>query len=106
MLKIYDKASAKELSKKLANRIDDALENIIETTAEILNDVKQNGDKAVKYYTKKFDNVDLDDMFMTENEINKIYNKCDKDLIKIMEKAAQNIEEYHKNQTQTIFTSN
>ena len=35
----------------------------------VLNDVKQNGDAAVKKYTQQFDGVDLNDFVVTENEI-------------------------------------
>ena len=103
MLKIYDKSNAKELCEKLAGRIDNASENILKTTLEVLDDVKKNGDKAVRYYTKKFDGVDIEDFFMTDDEINEIYEKCDENLMKIMEKAAANIEEYHKKQVQNSY---
>jgi len=103
MLKIYNKSNINDLYKKLKNRIDSKFDEALKIANEIINEIKNNGDKAVKYYTKKFDNVDLDDFYMTEKEINEIYNKCDKNLIKIMEKAAQNIEEYHKNQTQNSY---
>jgi len=103
MLKIYSKSNVKEFYNILKNRIDEKFDEALKTAAEIINDVKNNGDKAVKYYTKKFDGVDLDDFYMTDGEINDIYNQCDGNLIKIMEKAAQNIEEYHKKQVQNSY---
>jgi len=105
MLKIYDKSSVNDLYKILKNRIDSEFEKALKTAGEIIDDVKNNGDKAVKYYTKKFDGVDIEpeDFFMTDSEINQIYNKCDKDLIKVMEKAARNIEEYHRKQVQNSY---
>ena len=106
MLKIYNKSSANDLYKKLKNRIDEKFDEALKTAGEIISDVKENGDKAVKNYTQKFDKIDkidVDDLFMTEEEISQIYEKCDKNLIKIMEKAAQNIEEYHKKQSQNSY---
>ena len=103
MLKIYNKSNVKDLYKMLKNRIDEAFDEALKTAGAIIDDVKKNGDKAVKYYTKKFDGVDLEDFYMTDEEINQIYNKCPQDLIKIMEKAAQNIEEYHRKQTQNSY---
>jgi len=103
MLKIYNKSNVNDFYKKLKNRIDSAFDAALKTAGEIIDDVKNNGDKAVKYYTKKFDGVDLDDFYMTDGEINFIYNQCDKSLIKVMEKAALNIEEYHRKQTQNSY---
>jgi histidinol dehydrogenase len=40
---------------------------------------------------------------MTNEEINRIYNRCSKELIAVMEKAARNIEEYHRNQIQNSY---
>jgi len=98
MLNIYNNADA--LFEKLKNRMDNKFDEALQIAREIITDVKNNGDKAVKLYTSKFDGVELDDLLMSDDEINKIYAKCDKELIRIMEKAAQNIEEYHKIQVQ------
>jgi len=98
MLNIYNDAEA--LLEKLKNRMNNKFDEALQTAREIIADVRANGDSAVKKYTRIFDKVELDDLFMSEDEINKIYEQCDKDLIKIMEKAAQNIEEYHKIQVQ------
>ena len=98
MLKIYDKAEAGELYEKLKNRMDGAFEEALKAAGQIICEVRRNGDEAVRFYTKKFDGVDLDDLYMTGPELNRIYEKCDKSLVCIMEKAAQNIEEYHRKQ--------
>jgi len=103
MLKTYNKSNVKDLYAKLKNRIDTKFDEALKIASEIIDNVKNNGDKAVKYYTKKFDGVDLDDFYMTDDEINEIYNKCDKEIIKVMEKAARNIEEYHRKQVQNSY---
>ena len=105
MLKTYDKNNIKELYEILQNRKDDALNEVAKYVAEIVNDVKTNGDKAVKAYIKKFDGIDIEpeDFFMSESEINEVYNKCDKEIVRIMEKAVENLEEYHKKQVQDSF---
>lgn len=99
MLNIYNNAEI--LLEKLKNRMDSKFDEAMQTAREIIADVRTNGDSAVKKYTKKFDKVELDDFFMTDAEIDAIYEKCDKDLIKVMEKAARNIEEYHKIQAKS-----
>jgi len=98
MLKIYDKKNAGELFKILKNRIDAEFGRALVFAEEAIKNVKENGDKAVRHYTQKFDGAELSDFYMSGAEINQIYDKCDKNLIKIMEKAARNIEEYHKRQ--------
>ena len=99
MLNIYN--SEEILLEKLKNRMDSKFDEALQIAREVIADVKANGDSAVKKYTSKFDKVELDNLIMTDAEINKIYNKCDKNLIKIMEKAVQNIEDYHKIQMQS-----
>ena len=106
MLNIYNDASV--LLEKLKNRMDDKFDEALKTAREIIADVRTNGDEAVKHYTSKFDNVTLDDFFMSSGEMDRIFAECDKSLVKIMERAARNIEEYHKSQVQSssIITRN
>jgi histidinol dehydrogenase len=98
MLKIYNKSNVSDLYKKLKNRMDAEFDKALKIAGEIIDDVKNNGDKAVKFYSKKFDWVEE-----LETETNKAYNECGKELIKIMERAAQNIEEYHRKQVQNSY---
>ena len=98
MLNIYNSADA--LLEKLKNRMDNKFDEALRTAREIIADVKADGDAAVKRYTSKFDGVETDNFFMSDDEINKIFARCDKELVKIMEKAARNIEEYHRTQAQ------
>ena len=77
------------------------------TVSEILNNVRNNGDKAVFEYTEKFDGYKYDEntIRVTEKEINEAYNNYDKALIAIMEKAFNNIKEYHEKQKQNSWIS-
>ena len=70
------------------------------TVSEILNNVRNNGDKAVFEYTEKFDGYKYDEntIRVTEKEINEAYDNYDKELIAIMEKAFNNRKEYHEKQ--------
>ena len=67
---------------------------------KIIEEVKTNGDKAIRYYTKKFDRIDLDNFIVTKYEIKKAYESVDKDTIKALEFAKKNIEEFAKKQKQ------
>ena len=72
------------------------------TVAAVVNDVKENGDKAVLSYTKKFDGCDFtaDQMLVTEEEIKEAYEIVDDSLVEIVQKALVNIRDYHEKQRQ------
>ncbi|MEE3443440.1 MAG: histidinol dehydrogenase, partial [Methanobrevibacter sp.] len=65
---------------------------------DILNDVRENKDNAVKAYTAKFDKAELDDLKVSEEEIKKAYDELDDELIKALKSASANIEKFHKAQ--------
>ena len=70
--------------------------------SDILQNVRENGDKAVFEYTEKFDGYKYDSktIRVSDDEINTAYNNYDKELISIMEKAYANIKAYHEKQKQ------
>lgn len=72
------------------------------TVSEILDNVRNNGNKAVFDYTEKFDGYKYNEttIRVTDKEIEEAYNNYDKELIAIMEKAFKNIKEYHEKQKQ------
>lgn len=67
---------------------------------EILENVKNNGDKAVFEYTKKFDKADItaDNLYVTEEEIQEAYSLVDDRLIETMKKSIANIRDFHEKQ--------
>lgn len=75
-------------------------DNINEIVKNIIKDVKLNKDEALIKYTKKFDNVDISNFLVTEEEINEAYNSTSKSFIKVLELARKRIENYHKLQVQ------
>ena len=68
--------------------------------SDIISNVRENGDKAVFEYTKKFDKWDINEsnIRVTEEEIEEAYAGFDKELIEVMKKAAENITSYHEKQ--------
>ncbi|MCR5673307.1 MAG: histidinol dehydrogenase [Lachnospiraceae bacterium] len=72
------------------------------TVDDIIENVRQNGDKAVFDLTKRFDKWDItkDNIRVTEDEINEAVNGFDKDLIEVMKRSAENIRKYHEKQLQ------
>ena len=73
------------------------------TVAEILADVRENGDKAVKAYNKKFDGADISSLEVTEEEIEKAFSEVDTKLLAVMQEAKENITAFHKKQVRDGF---
>jgi histidinol dehydrogenase len=65
---------------------------------EILNQVKTNGDEALKSYTSKFDGVELEKFNVTQDEIANGYKKISTDLIESLKVAIENLTKFHKSQ--------
>ena len=73
------------------------------TVSDIIRDVRENGDSALKKYAKKFDGAELESIEVTQSEIDDAYAKTDKKLIEIMQEAKQNIYAYHTRQVRNNF---
>ncbi|MGX4593931.1 histidinol dehydrogenase [Leuconostoc sp. JNUCC 76] len=64
--------------------------------ADIIKNVRANGDAALKEYGEQFDGVSLDELKVTNEQIQEAFNQVDPDVIKALEKAARNIRSFHK----------
>ncbi|MBR2902862.1 MAG: histidinol dehydrogenase [Clostridia bacterium] len=71
--------------------------------AEIISNVRQNGDKAVLDYTVKFDKVVLDNMEVTQEEIDQAFAAVEPEFLDILRKAADNIRSFHSRQVRNSF---
>lgn len=69
---------------------------------EILNEIRKNGDAALRDFTYKFDGVSLDNFAVHENEISEAETLVSDDLKAAIELARKNIETFHAAQKQTI----
>ena len=68
------------------------------TVREIVENVRQNGDKALRELAKKFDHVDLDSIAVTREEIEAAYEQVSPELVEELENAAYNIQRFHEMQ--------
>lgn len=68
--------------------------------ADIIDNVRTNKNKAVFEYTKKFDGFDLNgqNIRVTEEEIDEAIATMDEEFVRVMERSATNIREYHEKQ--------
>lgn len=69
----------------------------------ILADVRENGDKALFAYTRKFDQAEVsaENIKVTEEEIAEAYKTVDPVLLDVIRKALVNIRAYHEKQRRT-----
>ena len=88
---IYNKNQVNELIKRSQSDVN----QVLKTVTDIINDVKEGKDEAVKSYTEKFDGVLVEDLKVTEKEIEEAYKNLDKKLLDSLESAASNIEKFH-----------
>ena len=79
-------------------RSEQDVNNVLDTVSEILNNVKNNGDEALKSYTEKFDGILIDDLKVNNDEIKEAYDSLDDTLLIALKQAAENIEKFHKKQ--------
>lgn len=76
--------------------------DLTEIVSTILSDVKANGDKALREYTKKFDSVDLDEILVLENEFEDAEIQISSELKHAINHAKSNIEKFHFSQIEEI----
>lgn len=92
----------KNILEDLLKRSPNQYEQYAQAVAQILNDVKENRDKALFDYTERFDKtvITKDTIRVTDTEIEEAYQKVDKTVIDVIRKAIVNIETYHAKQKQ------
>ena len=84
----------------LKERSQSGAKDVSDIVLDIINNVKENGDKAVYEYTVKFDGKAPEKTEISVDEIESLIQSCDKDYISTLEKAAENIRDFHKRQVQ------
>ncbi len=68
---------------------------LFDTVRNVLDDVRREGDAAIRKYEKLFDKVDLDAIRVSEEERNEARNLVSDDLKRAILNAKQNIETFH-----------
>ncbi len=98
-------STKKNLLKDLLKRSPSSYGTYEQTVSEIVNNVKENGDKAVFEYTEKFDHFALNsgNIRVTEEEIKEAYMEIPEDLIEVYRHSAANIRTFHEKQLRQSF---
>ncbi len=95
--------SKKNILTDLLKRSPNHYDRFADSVNEILMNVKENGDKALFEYTKKFDKADINasNILVTQEEIREAYDSLEnKEFVHIIRKSLKNIQEYHEKQKQ------
>ena len=67
-----------------------------EIVVNILKQVQEQKDEALRRYTAQFDGVELSSLLVTEQEKKRAYELVDADMLSIIREAADNIRDYHE----------
>lgn len=99
MLKSYrfNTLSQKELD-ALTVRNPDSAKEIRTVVEEVIQQVAENGDQALRDYALKFDGVTLDALYIEEDEIQTLAQTIDRMEMRAIEIAFNNIHRFHQTQ--------
>ncbi len=84
----------------------EGINDVSDTVSDIIANVRSRGDKALYEYAEKFDRAKLDSLEVTAQEIEEAKKSVSPRLLEIMEKAAENIREFHSHQVRNSFILN
>ena len=103
MIKIlkYGEVENSEIFARAEQKMD--VEKIV---ADIIDNVRTNGDKALFEYCEKFDKAKLDSLLVTDAEIDEAFASVEERFIEVLRKAAANIRKFHEKQVRTSFIIN
>lgn len=89
--------------KNLPNNFFEKIEfETIAAVDEIAREVKQNGDEAIKKYTKQFDNLDLESFLVSKADIAKAYEQVETETISAIKKSITNVKNFSKRQLKCL----
>ena len=100
MIKImkYGQVPSSEIFARVSPTVD-----VAGIVADILYDVRKNGDKAVLQYCAKFDKAELTTLEVSKQEIEEALTLVEPDFLEILKEAAANIRAFHSRQVRNSF---
>ena len=100
MIKImkYGQVPSSEIFARVTPTVD-----VAGIVADILYDVRKNGDKAVLSYCAKFDKAELDTLEVSKQEIEEALSLVEPEFLEILREAAANIRTFHSRQVRNSF---
>ncbi|HIX17396.1 MAG TPA: histidinol dehydrogenase [Candidatus Gemmiger faecavium] len=101
MIRIFEFDALKP--EEILNRDIRAEADVEATVDAIIADVRARGDEALKEYALKFDHAQLDDLRVSQQEIDEAFAAMEPDFLKTLEMAADNIRDFHRQQVHKDF---
>ena len=103
MIKIMNakEVSAEEIFSRVVPTV-----NVEQIVADIIDNVRKNGDSALFAYCEAFDKVRLTALEVTEAEIEEAFASVEPEFIRILNDAAENIRAFHEKQVRNSFIIN
>ena len=80
--------------------------NVADAVAEIIDNVKNNGDKALFEYCERFDKAKLTTLEVTKEEIDEAFALVDEEFVQILKEALWNVTDFHSRQWRGSFIIN
>lgn len=105
--KLYYEGNLSNVINSLSGRKEEINKEVNEPVEKIVNNVKNNGDKALIEYAKQFDGYAINnirEIEVTKEEIEEGTKAAGENFIRILKRAKEQIEEFHKNQIQKSWT--
>ena len=91
---------------QIVSQRDVAYVSVEESVKKVLNDVSERGDAALREYELRFDGVQIDDFAVTAEEIDAAVAAVGAEYVRILKRAAANIERFHRAQIRSDFSMN
>lgn len=80
--------------------------DVSQTVAEIIQNVRQNGDRALFEYCKRFDKAELESLEVTNEELDEAEKEVGEEFMALLRRAAKNIRAFHQCQKRQSFFLN
>ena len=89
-------------AREIFTRVEPAV-NVEAVVADIIANVRRNGDRALLEYCEKFDRAKLSALQVTAEEIEEAVASVEPKFLEILQKAAANIQKFHQRQVRSSF---
>ncbi len=93
MIKILKDYNEKEIFDRSEQTV-----SVSDIVADIIANVRRNGDAALREYSARFDKVEIENFEINREEMKLAYDRTDDEFKRVLDEAAKNIREYHSAQ--------
>lgn len=103
MIKIYNGIDSLDSQLFIRTSVTSQVGDIV---ADIIENVKKNGDRAIKEYTERFDKLKLDNLELPKERLEQAKNNVSKEFLEVLTESAENIRQFHSKQLRKDFEIN